>query len=435
MVNTLDIHDASVRFDVPPAWLADVVRRFGAPAKGEGEAWRPPAGCGAMTTRQWRRLIQAAVYRGAYDPAAAAAIPQRQWIAARHFVRGYISLLVAPGGVGKTMLAMQWACAIASGAGTSATGVDFADLEVKERAPVLVVNLEDPLDELRLRREAVISHFGIDAEALGDRVHLFSGAGFRHEGERWRVMVRRGRGELHRTQWAESLIKYIVKHKIGLVIIDPLADAHEVDESINPEMSRVMDTLREIVNTTGCAMLIVHRTRKPPAASSDSYAGNADSARGASSLIGAVRIAHTLYSMSEKDAEAFGVSPRERGRYVRLDDAKANLFLMSHEARWFERVSVDAPNGEQLGVLLPVSLASAAIDEGPALAEALAPVLAAGPMSLSAAVRAVRSLPMWCNETPSAVKRRILGAFGSGAVGGVEFNPKGASGGQFALTV
>lgn len=378
--------------------------------------------------------FEAAVFRGGFDPVSAAAIPPRRWVAARHFVRGYMSLLIAPGGVGKTMLAMQWACAIASGSGTSATGVDFADIAVSEQTPVLVVNLEDPLDELRLRREAVISHFGIDAKALGDRVHLFSGAGFRHEGERWRVMVRRGRGEVQRTQWAESLIRYITKHNIGLVIIDPLTDAHEVDENVNPEMSRVMDTLREVVTVTHCAMLIAHHPSKPPAASTDSHAGNANSARGASSLIGAVRIAHTLYTMSEKDAEAYGVQPTDRLRYLRLDDAKTNLFLMSPTPRWFERTTVDAPNGEQLGVLVPASLEASAVDEGPALAEALTPALTAGPVSLSAAVRILRAQPMWTNETPTAVKRRLLGAFRKGeTVGSVRFDPKGASGGSFSL--
>ena len=296
--------------------------------------------------------FEAAVYRGRYDPAAAAAIPPRRWIAARHLVRGYMSLLIAPGGVGKTMLAMQWACAVASGESTTKAGVDFAGFNVVERAPVLVVNLEDPLDELRLRREAVVSHFQIDPYAIGDRVHLFSGAGFRHMGERWRI-VRRDGGRVTRTRWVDDLMRYITRHGIGLVIIDPLTDAHEADESSNPEMSRVMDALREVVTETGCAMLVVHHTRKPPAASSDGFAGDPYSARGASAVLGAVRITHTLHSMSEKDAEANGVPESERGRYVRLDDAKANLFLLSHQAQWFERETTIAPNGEALGVLVP----------------------------------------------------------------------------------
>jgi hypothetical protein len=38
---------------------------------------------------------------------------------------------------------------------------------------------------------------------------------------------------------------------------------------------------------------------------------------------------------------------------VRLDDAKANLSLVSGAARWFKRVSVTIANGEEVGVLVP----------------------------------------------------------------------------------
>ena len=63
--------------------------------------------------------------------------------------------------------------------------------------------------------------------------------------------------------------------------------------------------------------------------------------------------------MSEKDAERLGILPEERHRWVRLDDAKANLALASGQARWFERVSVTIANGEEVGVLVPGDPAAA----------------------------------------------------------------------------
>jgi hypothetical protein len=44
--------------------------------------------------------------------------------------------------------------------------------------------------------------------------------------------------------------------------------------------------------------------------------------------------------MSARDAEQHGIDDDDRHRIVRLDDAKANLGLISGRARWFRRVGV-----------------------------------------------------------------------------------------------
>jgi hypothetical protein len=56
--------------------------------------------------------------------------------------------------------------------------------------------------------------------------------------------------------------------------------------------------------------------------------------------------------MSERDAEKLGLAPEDRHRWVRLDDAKANLSL-SESAKWFRRESVTIANGDEVGVLVP----------------------------------------------------------------------------------
>ena len=69
-------------------------------------------------------------------------------------------------------------------------------------------------------------------------------------------------------------------------------------------------------------MCILHHTRKGGAGS----AGDLDRARGASAIIGAVRVTLALCGMSEDDAKSFGLSTDAlaRSNYVRLDDAKQN---------------------------------------------------------------------------------------------------------------
>jgi hypothetical protein len=102
--------------------------------------------------------------------------------------------------------------------------------------------------------------------------------------------------------------------------------------------------------------MLVHHTAKPPQGSSDGHAGNLNTSRGASALAGVARIVQTLFSMSARDAEQHGVDDDERQLFVRLDDAKANLRLISGRARWFRRVGVTIANGDEVGVLVPDEL-------------------------------------------------------------------------------
>ena len=64
----------------------------------------------------------------------------------------------------------------------------------------------------------------------------------------------------------------------------------------------------------------------------------------------------TLFSMSPRDAEHYAVRDEDRRLYIRLDDAKANLGLISGEASWYRRVSVTIANGDEVGVLVPEEL-------------------------------------------------------------------------------
>jgi hypothetical protein len=102
--------------------------------------------------------------------------------------------------------------------------------------------------------------------------------------------------------------------------------------------------------------MLVHHTAKPPQGTSDSHAGNLNTARGASALVGVARVVQTLFSMSPRDAEQHGVQSQDRRFFIRLDDAKATLGLITDEARWFRRVGVTIANGDEVGVLVPEEL-------------------------------------------------------------------------------
>jgi hypothetical protein len=85
------------------------------------------------------------------DPAT---IPRRQFIYGRHYIRAFLSATVAPGGVGKSSLALVEAVAMA--AGRSLHGI------VPPKATkVWYVNLEDPREEIERRIAAICLHLAL----------------------------------------------------------------------------------------------------------------------------------------------------------------------------------------------------------------------------------------------------------------------------------
>ena len=120
-----------------------------------------------------------------------------------------------------------------------------------------------------------------------------------------------------------------------------------MDENSNKEIDEVAGIFAQIAADTGCAIDLVHHTGK---AGSRGMAGDADRARGASSLIGAVRAARTLDPMMADEAAELGLSER-REWFLRATDAKGNMSAPGRNTKWFERHSVALPNGDSVGVI------------------------------------------------------------------------------------
>jgi hypothetical protein len=356
------------------------------------------------------------------------ALPPRPWIAYRRLIRGKLSLMVAPGSIGKSLFSLQWACAIATGNG------DWCGLEVRERCDVLVMNNEDDRGELASRLAAVVRHFGLNRRHIWQHVHLRPS----NEG-RFQLVERVGRGTLKETPRVAELIQYVKHYKIGVIVFDPLVSIHQADENNNVEMDAVCDVLKKVASETGAAIMVVHHTRKPPQASSDSFAGSADAGRGASAVVNAARVALTAFGMSEKDAGKYGIPAKERGRYVRLDDAKANLFLASSEAQWFRRETVRLPSGEESGALRPVELIDKSGAELSSLLSAAAAMLKHGESAtINGLATRLSSDNFFEGIGETAAKGRLVAALnmaGTTTYNGkrFEFVPNGKSGGTVTV--
>ena len=264
----------------------------------------------------------------------------RRWILGRRFIRGYVTVTVSPGGVGKSTLATAEAISIVSGKALTNT-------EVYEPGPVWMFNTEDPQDELERRVIATAKHHGIPLEKLRN-LYVTSGRNAP-------LRIVSAEGEVNETAVSE-IIKTAKELNLVAIIFDPFVRLHSVNENDNMMIDLVVQQLSRIADEVNCAVHVVHHTRK---LGSEGGRGNAETARGASSLISAARVAHTIDQMSAIEAESFGISEEAAGWYMRIDDAKSNMAAPADRVQWFVRRSIRLANGDDVGTIEPVNLSKA----------------------------------------------------------------------------
>jgi hypothetical protein len=154
----------------------------------------------------------------------------------------------------------------------------------------------------------------------------------------------------------DAMRETITREQIGLLILDPFAELHTLNELDNGHMRMVAGAIRDyLAEATGCAVLLIAHTRKMDRADSQSHLGDLDGLRGASSQGGVIRAAATLYTPPGKD-ESLWQFEHPRDEYVRLDFAKNNFGRKRLDPVWFHRVGIKIANGEYVGVLQPVDL-------------------------------------------------------------------------------
>jgi hypothetical protein len=257
------------------------------------------------------------------DPAT---IPRRQFVFGTHLIRGFVALTVAPGGVGKSSLAIGEAVSMASGENL---------LGVRPGRPLRVwyVNLEDPREEIERRVAAVCLHFEIDPASLKDRPFF--------DGRETEVLIaeQARAGFRIAAPVEEALVLALRAGQFDALILDPFVSTHRVTENDNTAIDAVAKTFGRIAGKANCAVELIHHVRKTGGAEI-----SAEDGRGASALIAAARSVRVLNPMTKDEAVASGVG-EERRFYFRADIGKANLTPPSIKATWFKMRSVSLGNG------------------------------------------------------------------------------------------
>lgn len=264
------------------------------------------------------------------DPAT---LPQREWLYGRHLIRGEVSATLAPGGVGKTSLAIVEALAMV-------TGFPLLGYEPANQLRVWIWNGEEPIDELRRRLAAAMKHFGIVPDMVADRLFISTG----HDLPL--VLAEDGRdGTQVHLPIVHELVGELRNQHIDAMLVDPFVSTHNVGENDNNAIQKAATAWKEVAVGANVAIGLAHHTRKL-----GGKEATTEDARGADALISKVRDGRVLNVMSEADAARLGVLGRDRfGYFSTGPGGKSNMSARTGDKSWFRLVSVDLGNGRHGG--------------------------------------------------------------------------------------
>jgi hypothetical protein len=255
------------------------------------------------------------------------AVPPREWLLGDKAMRGYVTMVVSPGGGAKTTFLVTTALA-------GASGQQLLHDSPHHPMRVWYYNLEDDLQEMRRRFRAAIEYHGLPREVLG-RIRVNSGR------DRGLKILRADGDQIVVLPDKAKLIAALRREGIELLIIDPFIYAHSLPEKSNEAMGEALRQFNQIAHASGAAIVLVHHTRK------GAEAGDADSVRGGSAQVGGARKVLTLATMDEREAKRLGVPEDKRRFLIRVDSAKSNMSPPAHDAEWLQLVSVNLDNATE----------------------------------------------------------------------------------------
>jgi hypothetical protein len=240
----------------------------------------------------------------------ATTIPARIDYVLPGLVAGTVGGLVSPGGSGKSQFALQMCSQIA-------TGKDLLGFGNFPTGKALYLPAEDPVSILEHRIFAV-------GELLSDdEKHTWS------ENLYIKSMLEHDPNILD-DRWYSWLSQ--VSEDMRLVVLDTLIMFHKGNENDAGEMAEVMGRIKRICASTGTTIIFLHHTNK--GAGLNGLGAEQAASRGSSVLVDNIRWQRNLTTMSEREAETFGVDENCRRSFVKFHDSKQN-YTKAGTGTWF----------------------------------------------------------------------------------------------------
>lgn len=268
---------------------------------------------------------------------------------------GTLGALIAPGGLGKTMLLTQIGCALATGVSIlegaltmpSSPAAKVVLFLAEESAAVMHHRIQSAVAELLRSMGEVTREQRLElAETLDANLHIYPLS---------------GHADLAHIDTETKSFRQIVELCTGarLVVFDPLRRFHDGDENDSATMTSVVNRFQALARETNAAVILAHHANRISTASAT---GNLSSAsRGSSALTDGVRWQANLSVPAEKRINGIIVPETEASQLVRLDISKTNysraplpVLLRKNEASGALSLWPAAPGKKQKSLLRQV---------------------------------------------------------------------------------
>ena len=264
----------------------------------------------------------------------------RDWLYGDILLRKFISMTVAPGGVGKSSLVAVETLA-------QVTGRNLLGEDPAGALRVWLWNLEDPYEETQKKILAAAKHYGIAESDIGDRLFVDSGRDQR--------LVVADDGAQRADDRAAGDLGFGRADtgcgKIDVVVIDPFVSCHEVPENDNRRRTwwsrngggwPSLGTARCIWSTTPA---------RPAARRWSRTAREAPKPRPMRR-----RMVRVVNRMTDTDGKAYGIM--DTWRYFNTFNDKANMAPPKARRDWFRMESIWAGNGANAAQAFSVGAAA-----------------------------------------------------------------------------
>jgi AAA domain len=262
-------------------------------------------------------------------------IPRREFLYGKHYIRGAVgSSIGAPGRLKSTTVLTEIV--------GMAVGRDLMSGQPLSSGPLRAayLNGEEVQEELDRRVAAICQRFDIEPEDCGGRLWVLS-----TREKPIRLAVRGPRGDATVQQnLVDALRGWCDRNEIDALAIDPLISFHAVRETDNGDMDLVCKEAFGAIAGKDRAVDLVHHPRKLAPGESNT---TVDDARGASAILGAVRVARTFNFMTTAEASQLGIHEDDRRRHVRIENGKNNPGPIG-KAHWVKIETENLPNGDEV---------------------------------------------------------------------------------------
>lgn len=274
------------------------------------------------------------------DPAS---IEPRDWLFSRWILRGEVSTVIAPGGVGKSSLLTS--CALSLASGRNILGKEACS----GPQGVWIWNLEDDRREMDRQIAANSIAHAISKDDCNKPLCVDSGID-----QNLCTAIEGPDGFMIIEPVFDALLNELVSRKIDVLFIDPFVSSHQIAENDNVKIDAVAKRWKKLAQAAGCAIVLAHHSRK-----SNGQETTIEDSRGASALGDAARVSLVLNRMSSEEAKKFGVEEdRERRLIFRVDLGKSSR-APAENATWFKLQSTSLGNStdgrpaDDVGVVKP----------------------------------------------------------------------------------